>query len=135
MTTVIVECSVSMMGNMVWLILTNNALNYVATVITKLTCQQHILLHCKVIKTIILQYNVSYPCTHLTVSLQLTVNLTLLGVWLWNNKVSIQFHYVHKTSLVVLGETVFCLFSLCFWLFLWSYSGDKTIKAINMFWF
>lgn len=129
------ECSVSIMGNMVWLLPTNNALNYVATEITKRTCQQHILLHCKIINTIILQYNVSYPWTHLTLSLQLTVNLTWLDVWLWNNKVSIQFHYVHKTSLVVLGETVFCLFSLCFWLFLWSHSRDKTIKAINIFWF
>lgn len=129
------ECSVFMMSNMVWPIPTNNALNYVATESTKLACQQHVLLHCKVIKTIILQYNFSYPWTHLTVSLQLTVNLTWLDVWLWNNKVSIQFHYVHKTSLVVLGETIFFLFSLCFWLFLWSYSRDKTMKAINMFWF
>jgi len=64
------------MGNMVWLLPTNNALNYVATEITKRTCQQHILLHCKIINTIILQYNVSYPWTHLTLSLQLTVNLT-----------------------------------------------------------
>jgi len=61
-----------MMGNMVWLIPKNNALNYVATEITELTCQQHILLHCKVIKNVILRYNVSYPWTVLTVALQLT---------------------------------------------------------------
>jgi hypothetical protein len=105
------SCQVPMMGNMVWLVPTNNALNYVATEITKLTCQQHILLHCKVIKTVNLRYNISYPLTLLTVSLRLTVNLTWFDVWLWlwNSKVSIQFHYIHKTSFFVLGWNCFLL--------------------------
>jgi hypothetical protein len=60
LTTLIVECSVSMMGNMVWLVPTDSELNNVATGMIKRVCWHHILLHCKVIKAVIMQHNVSY---------------------------------------------------------------------------